>query len=161
MSTEVFLLLGSNKGNRLSYLKKAEEIICSRLGRIESKSSIYETAAWGKTDQQSFYNLVINIQTSLAPNILLDEILKIEIEIGRVREEKWGERVIDIDILYYGNQMVETENLVIPHPYIAQRRFTIIPLVEIAPDFIHPKLNISQKTLLSNCEDTLEVKKLS
>ena len=157
MNAEVFLLLGSNIGDRLSYLNQAIEFIASKIGDVDRRSSVYETEAWGNTEQQSFYNQVLSISTSLNPFELIESVLAIETEIGRVREEKWGSRIIDIDILYYNNQIIDSKDLIIPHPYIAQRRFTIMPLCEIAPDFKHPKLGSSQKELLLACEDKLEV----
>lgn len=153
----IFLLLGSNLGDRVNSLMQANEALEEKGIRILKKSSVYETAAWGKTDQQAFLNQVIQVDTFLEPDELLKVILKIELELGRIRKIKWGERLIDIDILYYHKLICKNNNLEIPHPGIPDRRFTLIPLVEICPGFIHPKLKISQKKLLDNCEDNLEV----
>lgn len=153
----IFVLLGSNLGDRERVLKKAIESLEYKGIVLVKKSSVYETAAWGITDQKSFLNQVLQVDTSLDPKELLEVILKIELELGRVRKIKWGERLIDIDILYYHNFICKEDDLEIPHPGIPQRRFTLIPLVELCPEFIHPKLRLSQKNLLDNCEDNLEV----
>lgn len=156
----IYLLLGSNLGDKQMHLKNAMRLIEGKTGKIERQSSIYETEAWGKTDQPSFYNLVIEISTQLAPEELLKELLAIEHEIGRVRYEKWGARIIDIDILYYDQQVVKKEELIIPHPGIEHRRFTLAPLVEIASDFIHPILKATNRQLLERCDDSLQAKRL-
>ncbi|PZR33762.1 MAG: 2-amino-4-hydroxy-6-hydroxymethyldihydropteridine diphosphokinase, partial [Azospira oryzae] len=125
------------------------------------ESSLYQTSAWGKTDQPDFLNQVIEISYEGDPFLLLKSLLDIESKMGRVRIEKWGTRIIDIDILFYGNTIVNGSDLRVPHPQIPYRRFTLIPLVEIAPDFIHPVLHQSNTQLLHECTDLLEVKKLS
>ena len=128
---------------------------------VEQTSSIYETAAWGKTDQQNFLNQVIEISTNLSSTALLERILAIEKQIGRIRKEMWGERIIDIDILYYANEVIKSQRLVIPHPYLHERRFTLEPLHEIAPNFVHPVFNKTTSSLLNECKDRLEVKKIT
>lgn len=157
MNRQVFLLLGSNLGNRKQMLDKAAVLIDKRLGNITNASSIYETSAWGKEDQPAFLNQVVEIATSFTPHRLLKEIAIIEEELGRVRFEKWGERVIDIDILYFNSSIVITSNLEIPHAGIPDRRFTLIPMVELAPDFKHPRSGKTQQQLLEECKDNLEV----
>ncbi|QNF31434.1 2-amino-4-hydroxy-6-hydroxymethyldihydropteridine diphosphokinase [Adhaeribacter swui] len=154
-----YLLLGSNLGNREDYLFQARNLIGDRLGEIKQQSGIYETAAWGVENQQAFLNQVLAIETPLAPEELLREINFLEAELGRVRRVRWGARVIDIDILFYGNVVLQTQRLTIPHPELQNRRFTLVPLTEIAPDFIHPVLGLSSQQLLAQCPDTLEVKK--
>lgn len=161
MTHTAYLLLGSNLGNRKQILKNAATNIEAKIGSISVYSSIYETLAWGFEEQPAFLNQVIVVTTKLNPHQLLSTINNIETELGRVRHEKWGERLIDIDILYFDNLIVNTENLVIPHPEIANRRFTLIPLVEIAARFTHPILGKTQTELLANCKDELEVKKIS
>jgi 2-amino-4-hydroxy-6-hydroxymethyldihydropteridine diphosphokinase len=153
----IFLLLGSNMGNRTAVLINAIKALEDNGISIVKKSSVYETAAWGKTDQQSFLNQVLQIDTSLTPQSLLKVVLRIELELGRVRKVKWGERLIDIDILYYNDLILKDEDLEIPHAGIPQRRFTLIPLVEIEPDLIHPVSHMTQSELLDNCTDDLEV----
>ncbi|ELR68100.1 2-amino-4-hydroxy-6-hydroxymethyldihydropteridine pyrophosphokinase [Fulvivirga imtechensis AK7] len=141
-------------------LEKARAKISHRLGIIIKKSALYETAAWGKTDQPSFYNQVIEVKSAITPVDMLAAINIIEEELGRVRREKWGERVIDIDILYYSNRVISLEKLNIPHPGIQDRRFTLVPLVEIAPDFLHPFLKKTNQQLLNECTDPLEVERM-
>lgn len=149
--------LGSNFGNREESLLIAQRYINEWVGKITSKSSIYETAAWGITEQNAFLNQVVEIETSFSAKKILKLILEIEIKMGRVREIKWGERSIDIDILYYNDDIISTENLEIPHPFIQERRFVLVPLCEIASNFVHPKLIMSNQDLLKNCQDLGEV----
>ncbi len=156
----VFLLLGSNLGNRELQLKQAITNIEKQIGTITKSSSVYQTAAWGKTDVPSYLNQVIQLETTLPASILLDKILNIELELGRVREEKWGSRIIDIDILFYGDMIINKQNLQIPHPELHNRRFTMEPLAEIAPDWIHPVFNKSILTIKNEIVDSLEVKKI-
>lgn len=153
----IFLLLGSNLGDRQLVLAQAVECLSDRGVALVKKSSVYETAAWGKTDQQAFLNQVLLVKTAHSAQELLKVALEIEHELGRVRKIKWGERLIDIDILYYNELVCDEEGLQIPHPGIPDRRFTLIPLVEIYPEFIHPKQQVSQQQLLDSCKDNLEV----
>jgi len=153
-----YLLLGSNQGDREYFLNEATQRISQLAGEVIKKSAVYETAAWGLEDQAAFLNQVVQISTPLSPADLLTQINKIEKELGRVREVKWAARVIDIDILYYGDVILQTENLVIPHPHLHERRFTLVPLVELAPDFVHPVLQQTNKDLLTTCKDQLEVR---
>jgi 2-amino-4-hydroxy-6-hydroxymethyldihydropteridine diphosphokinase len=157
MNNGIFLLLGTNQGDKTKNLKQAIAAIGRLPAVIINESSIYRTAAWGKTDQHEFYNQVIEIGTVLTPQQLLKNILEIETDMGRVRNEKWGPRIIDIDILFYQDAAVNDDNLTIPHPGITGRRFTLIPLVEIAPEFTHPVLKKSMEVLLFECTDSLEV----
>lgn len=135
----------------------AGELIRSRIGQPLSVSSFYETAPWGVTDQPAFLNQVVEVETSLQPEDVLRHILEIEHELGRVRYERWGARVIDIDLLYFGEDVRDTARLTLPHPRLHERKFVLIPMVEIAPDFIHPLFQKNQSTLLSECPDTGEV----
>jgi 2-amino-4-hydroxy-6-hydroxymethyldihydropteridine diphosphokinase len=154
---KIFLLLGANLGDRVQTLNRAVDLIVKRIGPLTQQSSLYETAPWGVTDQPAYLNQVLAVDTKLEPQELLDQTQAIEQELGRVRFEKWGARVIDIDILFYGQQILQTETLTIPHPYLHVRRFTLVPMAEIAPDFVHP---VCQKTileLLNECKDEGEV----
>ncbi len=156
----VYLSLGTNLGNREENLLKAQELLASNGITVSSASSVYETAAWGKEDQGDFLNQVIKVETVLLPQVLLTEINRIEKEMGRVRFEKWGKRVIDIDILYFNNDIIDQVNLKVPHPEIQQRRFILEPMVEIAADGIHPIHEKTQTELLESCVDHLQVKQL-
>jgi 2-amino-4-hydroxy-6-hydroxymethyldihydropteridine diphosphokinase len=159
MNTAVYLLTGTNMGDKEQNLELAVHEI-GLLGSILNVSSVYRTAAWGNQDQEDFLNQVVCISTSLSPEMLLDSILLIEKKMGRLRTEKWGERLIDIDILFYGSALIKTKNLTIPHPQIPNRRFTLVPLQEIAASFIHPLLKVSVDEMLKSCTDPLAVKKL-
>lgn len=154
----VFLLLGTNLGDRAANLKSARNLIAFRAGQIIATSSVYETAPWGKTDQPGFLNQCLAINTQHSPEELLRILQKTEKEIGRESTEKWGPRLIDIDILFYEDRTTATDQLTIPHPYLHQRRFTLLPLAEIAAKFKHPILNKSVENLLKVCEDQSEVK---
>jgi len=156
---DVFLLLGSNLGDRHLFLKQADEAIGREVGNIVKRSSVYQTQPWGKTDEPDYLNQVLLVKTDLLPRDVLQRILTIEQTMGRRRVEKWGSRTIDIDILFYGDSIVNEYDLVIPHPHLHQRKFVLEPLAEIAPAFIHPVLNESILQL-NNFEDTLIVKKL-
>ena len=156
----VFLLLGSNLGNRQEVLALARQHITERVGRILLHSSIYETEPWGLPDQPAFLNQVIEIETGQEPEEVLRNILDIEHELGRVRYVRWGARVIDIDILYFRDLVLDSARLTIPHPRIPERRFTLLPLTEIAPDFINPELGKTSAELLAACSDTGEVKRM-
>ncbi|HQT21751.1 MAG: 2-amino-4-hydroxy-6-hydroxymethyldihydropteridine diphosphokinase [Sphingobacteriales bacterium 17-39-43] len=156
-----YLLLGSNLGNRRKYIKSAISEIEAKLGSIAQRSSIYQTASWGKHDQPDFLNQVIELKTILKPQDLLSGILSIEADLGRKRVEKWGSRIIDIDILLYEDQVINEAELIIPHPYLAFRRFCLMPLFEIAPEFIHPVLKKNIQELLLELSDDLFVKRLS
>lgn len=157
---DVFLLLGSNLGNREGYLLKAVDLIETELGVVMQKSSIYETEAWGKTDEPNYLNQVVKIDTELSARQVLEKVLQIETRMGRVREEKWGSRIIDIDILFYGQDIINEPGLIVPHPELHNRKFTLGPLNEIAPDLQHPVLKKSIFQLKSKLKDNLIVKKL-
>ncbi|WP_422354778.1 2-amino-4-hydroxy-6-hydroxymethyldihydropteridine diphosphokinase [Roseivirga pacifica] len=155
--TSIYLLLGTNLGNKSANLQRAKELLTSHAIIIKKESKIYETAAWGNEDQPSFLNQVVEVDSNKSPQRILTLVNQIEEEMGRVRFEKWGERLIDIDILYFGSHEIQNEDLVIPHPEIQNRRFTLAPLAEMAPSFIHPILKKTQQELLDNCVDLLEV----
>lgn len=155
----IYLLLGTNLGDRTVNLARVRELLVGNRVPIVKESQIYETAAWGIEDQPLFLNQVIEIETSKTPVKLLELTQAIEEDMGRVRKEKWGQRLIDIDILYYSDRLVAQEDLIIPHPEIQNRRFTLKPMMEIAAEFVHPVLKKSQQTLLEECKDSLEVLK--
>ena len=153
----IYLLLGSNLGDSRGMLKSAVELIELKLGKVVDCSSIYKTKAWGVENQPNFLNQVVEIESSLIPEKLLKEINQIEERLGRVRYEKWHSRIIDIDILYYGKKIVDTDDLKIPHPENQHRNFVLVPMAEIAADLIHPQLGLNQRELMENCSDTLDV----
>jgi 2-amino-4-hydroxy-6-hydroxymethyldihydropteridine diphosphokinase len=155
---QVFISLGSNMGDKLQFLKNAIEEIRIRLGKVVKESKIYEAAAWGHTKQPNFFNQVIEIETELSPMQLLQGCLDIEKSLGRERSILWGERTIDLDILLYDGRSVQLENLSIPHPYLQLRNFVLVPLCEIAPDLIHPTIELSIRQLLERCADKLDIK---
>ena len=157
---DVFLLLGSNLGDRERYLRKAIDLIEIELGIVTQKSSVYETEAWGKTDEPNYLNQVVKVSTALSARQVLEKVLQIENRMGRVREEKWGARIIDIDILFYGQNVINEQGLIVPHPELHNRRFTLEPLSEIASDLQHPVLKKTIFLLKSELKDNLIVKKL-
>jgi len=154
----IYLLLGSNMGNRLEYLREAEQQLISAGIQVIDESSIYETAPWGKSEQAWFLNVILQVETSKTPEELLKSILMIEEQIGRIRTEKWGERSIDIDILYYHGETIGSSDLKVPHPGIPDRRFTLIPLVEMCPLEVHPVITKNHMQLLADCTDMLDCK---
>lgn len=158
---EVYLLIGGNMGNRLSYFNAAKLLIEIHIGKIVLESSIYETEAWGIKNQSEFLNQCLKIESKCSPKEILIQILKIEETLGRIRSRKFGPRYIDIDILFYNNKIIKTEQLTIPHPEIQNRKFALIPLLEISSTLIHPVLGQNMTDLLENCTDILDVKKFS
>jgi 2-amino-4-hydroxy-6-hydroxymethyldihydropteridine diphosphokinase len=154
-------LIGGNLGNRKENLSKADSLINEQCGSLTRSSSIYETDAWGNTDQPSFLNQALEISTSLNARQLMRRVLKIEEEMGRVRKEKLGPRIIDIDILLFENEIHDLRFLKIPHPEMQNRRFVLVPLAEINSTLQHPVLKKSIAELLEECPDNLEVKKIT
>jgi 2-amino-4-hydroxy-6-hydroxymethyldihydropteridine diphosphokinase len=152
-----YLLLGTNLGDKKQNLHEAAFHLSAKAGDMLKHSSIYETLPWGVTDQPSYWNQVLLMQTTLSAEELLQIINHIEKIIGRERRIRWEARIIDIDILYFGDLVIETDTLSIPHPRIASRRFTLVPLAEIAPQFVHPVLKVTNQELLIACTDTLPV----
>ncbi len=155
-----FLLLGSNAGERKNFLENARMRIHVLTGMVVKSSAVYETAAWGKTDQPAFLNQVVAIDTALSPDLLLVTLLAIENSLGRKRDEKWGPRTIDIDILLFGDQVIKQSNLIIPHPAMPERKFALMPLAELIPDVVHPVTGKTIAAMLSECTDPLSVEKL-
>jgi 2-amino-4-hydroxy-6-hydroxymethyldihydropteridine diphosphokinase len=155
-----FLLTGGNLGNRLENLANAVKLIEKNCGNIHKLSFIYETAAWGYTNQPDFYNQAIELRTLLDPDNLMMSLLNIEDEIGRKRSIKLGPRVIDIDILLMNDMVYQSSTVTIPHPHLAERRFVLTPLAEIGGEITHPFLKKTINELLAECKDKLAVHKI-
>ena len=156
-----YLLIGGNEGDRIESITHAREDIVSAGIRILHSSSLYETAPWGKTDQDDFINQALSVETTLAAQPLMTVLLNIEERMGRRRMGRWGPRIIDIDILFFGDELYDRPGLTIPHPEIQNRRFALVPMEEIAPHFIHPVLRRSIRQLLAECPDRGDVKKIT
>ncbi|MBK7035692.1 MAG: 2-amino-4-hydroxy-6-hydroxymethyldihydropteridine diphosphokinase [Chitinophagales bacterium] len=159
MMTEhiAYLLLGTNLGNRTENLSKATAAIRMFIGRVDAQSHVFETEPWGKPHQPLFYNQAVKIATPCSPLETLHLIKQVEFLLGRDNAEKWAPRVIDIDILFFDQFAIESPVLTIPHAHIAQRKFTLEPLREIAGDFIHPVLHKTINELYQECNDILTV----
>jgi 2-amino-4-hydroxy-6-hydroxymethyldihydropteridine diphosphokinase len=154
---KAYLLIGGNMGDRVQNLGRAAQLL-SGLGIVKALSGLYETEAWGKTDQPAFLNQAVLLETPLTARELLQAVLGIEEKLGRKRELKYGPRIIDIDILFYNLHIIDEPGLSIPHPEIQNRRFALEPMNEIAGEFKHPILKKSIATLLKDCPDKLDVK---
>lgn len=154
---EVYLLLGSNLGDRHQYLQHAVKALAHGLGGIKSISSVYETEPWGVSGQAGYLNQVLCIETSCNPDETLTATQHIERQNGRIIKGDWQSRTLDIDILFYDGLIISLPHLRIPHPLLHDRRFTLVPLVEIAPYFMHPVLGKTLLELLDECPDTSSV----
>lgn len=152
-----YLHLGSNKGDRTAFLTDAIKQIVAKIGKVTAQSAIYQTEPWGKKDQDEFLNMAIIVESSLEPEDTLTAAKKIEVAMGSEKKEKWGPRIIDIDILYCDDLIMEKDDLVIPHPHIYERNFVLIPLMEIAGDFIDPVKEMSIEDIFDLCKDESEV----
>jgi 2-amino-4-hydroxy-6-hydroxymethyldihydropteridine diphosphokinase len=154
-----YLLIGGNMGHREANLAAASEMIHRRCGSVLEHSSLYETAAWGLENQPDFLNQVLLVETALQPRALLAELLEIEQELGRIRQQKNGPRTIDLDIILYNDEVIQEPGLQIPHPRMASRRFVLTPLAELAGKLIHPVSLKSIDQMLAECPDPLPVNK--
>jgi 2-amino-4-hydroxy-6-hydroxymethyldihydropteridine diphosphokinase len=157
MATKIHLLIGSNMGDRKAYLAQAIAEIGQKIGNVTEKSRLYETQAWGLTNQADFMNQAIAVETTLSPQETLKKILAIETDMGRIRTEKWAERPIDIDILLFANMIIEEPELQIPHPRLPERNFALVPLMEIAGETEHPFLKMTIEDIYFESPDTLDV----
>jgi 2-amino-4-hydroxy-6-hydroxymethyldihydropteridine diphosphokinase len=157
----VFIAFGSNLGDRAEWLQKAREKLSEATAvKMIRASAIYETAPVGKIDQPAFLNQVVEVRTTVGPENLLTRLLQIEQELGRQRQERWGPRNIDLDLLAYGECQIQNERLKLPHPELPRRRFVLAPWAEIAPEFEVVGLNATVKALLQCCNDHGRVQKL-
>ena len=161
MSELAIISLGSNKGDWELIFHSAHEAL-SKLGEIDLVSQVYKTEPWGVKNQPWFKNQIIGIKTILKPITLLEQLLTIETINGRNRplEKKWGQRSLDLDIIYYGNEVINCADLAVPHPHLQERNFILQPLLKIYPSFIHPILQLNTKELIKACNDTTVVKKI-
>jgi len=154
---QVVLSLGGNMGDRHSLLKEAVKLLSQNMN-MKAESTVYQTSAWGGNSQLPYLNQVVVMNTLLSPEDCLDFILRIENHLGRERVMKWGDRTMDIDILYYDDQIINTERLKVPHPHLVSRNFVLVPLVEVLPDYMHPLVKKTSVALMEECEDKLKVK---
>ncbi|MCU0449254.1 MAG: 2-amino-4-hydroxy-6-hydroxymethyldihydropteridine diphosphokinase [Bernardetiaceae bacterium] len=157
MGEIVFVGLGSNLGDRAHHLAEARTRLATQAGPLEASSAVYQTEPWGLADQPAFYNQVVQLATGLPPRELLAALLAIEQQMGRHRQQRWGPRLIDLDILLYANQQVALPELTVPHPQLANRRFVLVPLAQIAAEVTVPGTGQTVAQLLANCPDTLRV----
>jgi len=157
----VFLGLGTNMGNRRKNLNDAVAGIREQIGKVVNISSVYETEPWGFKSESQFLNIVIKVETLLNPSAVLEAILRIELFLGRVRgENQYSSRIIDIDILFYEDQVIDSSDLKVPHPKLQERKFVLVPLCEIEPEMVHPVLKKTMVLLFKECEDKSEVMKI-
>ena len=154
----VFLQLGSNLGERESLLQDAIIAIEGRIGQVVEKSKVYESTPWRVEGQKNYLNQIVKVKTELLADDILSTVLDIEKELGRIRLEKWGERLIDIDIIFYNDSIIETAQLCVPHKHMHERMFVLTPMHNIAPEMVHPKYNKTVAELLQICKDTELVK---
>jgi 2-amino-4-hydroxy-6-hydroxymethyldihydropteridine diphosphokinase len=154
---KLVLIIGGNLGNRLLLISKTVELLNQIFGPLQKASSIYESSPWGGNSSGNYLNQVLIYATDLSPEYILEHIQKIEKSLGRQRDLKWGNRTMDIDILYYGEKKISTNHLQIPHPYLAERKFVLVPLKEVLSDFIHPVIKKTTDQLNEECMDKSEV----
>ena len=159
-SSNIYLILGSNLGNRVENMRRAQTLIAEHIGKIKQVSRLYESQPWGKSsvaNQLDYLNQAIEVSTQLTPQNVLNQILNIEKTMGRVRTDKNAPRLMDIDIALWGDEIIKTSDLIIPHPRLQERNFVLIPLMEIAGEDIHPVLQLPIEEIYFSCTDPLEV----
>jgi len=151
---KTFLLIGGNLGNRLHFLAEAKQLISDRIGTISKESAVYESEPWGFENSSNFLNQVILVETKLNPAAIMLEISYIESSLGRERKGTgFCSRTMDVDILFYDQQILLSPSLIIPHKFLHQRMFVLTPMLEIAPDFVHPLFSLTIKELVTSCSD--------
>jgi 2-amino-4-hydroxy-6-hydroxymethyldihydropteridine diphosphokinase len=156
----IYLLLGSNLGERKELMDQAVSLVIERIGPVIQRSSFYETEPWGFSSDALFLNRALQVQTSFSPREVMQNIDGIENKLGRERSgREYSSRTIDIDILFYDDIVLKEEHLEIPHPRLQERRFVLVPLDEIAPDLVHPVFRKTVRELLKDCTDTKNVRK--
>jgi 2-amino-4-hydroxy-6-hydroxymethyldihydropteridine diphosphokinase len=156
----IYFIIGGNLGDRLALIEECKQKIKKILGPILRSSSIYESESWGETNNPNYLNQVLFIESKFSAKEVLEKALEIEKELGRTRDKKWESRLIDIDILFFNDEIIEEKNLIIPHPHLQNRKFVLVPLNEIASEFVHPVLKTTISNLLDNCSDNLKVSNL-
>lgn len=155
---KLYILLGGNLGDKQQVFSEARARLNQQVGTITNQSAIYETEPWGFESDDIFWNQIIEISTTFSPEEILLQTQQIERELGRIRKAtQYDSRIIDIDILFFGDQIIQTENLIVPHPRVQERKFALVPLSEIAPELIHPVFQKSIRQLLDECTDSLKV----
>jgi len=162
MMTKVYLLLGGNLGNKKLVFAQAKQLINQQIGQVSGLSAIYETEPWGFDSSDFFWNQVLEVTTALTPEAILEQTQQIESSLGRIRKtDQYVSRIIDIDILFIDDIVFQSDKLAIPHPRIQERKFALIPLCELIPDFMHPVLGKTTEQLLNECPDKLNVEKVT
>ncbi|MDH4227962.1 MAG: 2-amino-4-hydroxy-6-hydroxymethyldihydropteridine diphosphokinase [Deltaproteobacteria bacterium] len=161
MSGSVYISIGSNTGDKVANIRRALALLSERqFATVEAVSPFYSTKPWGKTDQDSFVNCAARLATFLAPEKLLTMLKLIETEMGRTHTGKWGPRVIDLDIIFYGHEVIKTEELTIPHIHMHERPFVMIPLNDIAPEVEHPVFGVTVGELAAEFFPSEDVSKM-
>lgn len=153
----IYLIIGGNLGDRLALIEDCKQKIEKEIGSIKKSSSIYESESWGETDNPNYLNQVLFVESKYDAKKALAIALEIEKDLGRTRDKKWESRLIDIDILFFNDEIIDEKDLKVPHPHLQNRKFVLVPLNEIASNFVHPVLKKNVKVLLDECEDKLKV----
>lgn len=156
----IYLLTGTNMGNRLKMLEDMAYHIGKLIGTVQDRSKIYETEPWGFSSDIWFLNQVLKVKTELKPEQVLNKILQIEMNLGRVRngDPGYSSRLADMDILFYGNDIIQSDSLQVPHKHLHERKFVLVPLNDVAPEYIHPVFGLSVCEILKSCGDVSEVR---